>query len=711
MPQLALLAMLGSLLAASADERLERLPEERRQWLEEEVVYIISEVEREAFLNLRSEEERDAFVEAFWRKRDENPSTPENEYKIRHYERLEYANEFFGRDTFREGWRTDMGRYWILLGEPRSRHNFEGKDEVYPSELWFYNDPDLKRYNLPPFFRLLFFRRHGVGEFELYNPIADGPQTLLTRVNTVSMDFRDDVERAYMELMFIDPELAAASLSFRTDEGDTAQFQAPSFGTLELIDDIITSPFVRLDTSYAERLDFERGSVESDYMFTFVPSEGMMSVLPGPGGAAYLHWAVELDPQNVAFVEDARSGYLTSSFIATIEVVPRDDPDTLVLQDRRESFVRLHPDDRSALHRPFSYTGMTPLVPGDYDVRIILRNRACPSRDETACLKSYTLLDGGVRVPDWPEDRAVLGDLVIGHGRELRSGDPVYRAYRFGNLEVHPAPAGVYAIDDTLVVAIEPVGAPEGSSMRFRLTSTEVGADGTPALDETVPLSAARGPVVQELLLEGFQGGRYDLSATLVGPSGRELDSRSAPIVVSPRTSIARPAARGTMPQMALEIPGVLEMTLGEQLLALGRTEEARARFEAGLAQNPKLGPAREYLARFAMEEGDFGRVVELLAPLYEEVKDRYEVISLLGQAYFRLGRYAESAELLEKAVVLRRPPVSLLNMLANASYEAGNLERAIELLRRSLETDPDQSGIAELIERLEAEKGATPEG
>ncbi|MFQ5790004.1 MAG: GWxTD domain-containing protein, partial [Acidobacteriota bacterium] len=169
-----------SLPVAASDDRAKSLPEQYRRWLEEEVVYIITEVERDTFLRLESLEEREAFIEAFWRKRDTNPSTPENEFRDEHYQRLEYVNKFFGRDTFRKGWQTDRGRYYILLGPPRERQYLEAQDAIYPAELWFYNDPKLKRYGLPPFFYLLFFRRHGSGELELYSPLTDGPRALLT---------------------------------------------------------------------------------------------------------------------------------------------------------------------------------------------------------------------------------------------------------------------------------------------------------------------------------------------------------------------------------------------------------------------------------------------------------------------------------------------------------------------------------------------------
>ena len=104
----------------SRGEKIERLREDHREWIEQEVVYIITEREEDVFLSLETLEERNRFIEVFWEKRDPHPATPENEFRDEHYRRIEYANQYLGRDTFRDGWRTDRGRYYIILGEPRS---------------------------------------------------------------------------------------------------------------------------------------------------------------------------------------------------------------------------------------------------------------------------------------------------------------------------------------------------------------------------------------------------------------------------------------------------------------------------------------------------------------------------------------------------------------------------------------------------------------
>jgi GWxTD domain-containing protein len=712
--KLILLALMSPLsLSASADDRVDKLPEKERKWLTEEVPYIITNVEREAFLSLQSEQERDAFVEAFWRKRDENPATLDNEYRDEHYKRLEYANEFFGRDTFRKGWQTDRGRYYILLGPPRNRQTFEN-DAVYPTELWFYDNSDLKQYGLPPFFYLLFFRRFGAGELEIYSPVLDGPQALLTGPDTKSADFREDVERAYTKLNEVDPELAQASLSFRTDEGDTAQFQAVSFGTVALMDQIKDVPFHNLDTGYAERLDFERGNVESDYLFRYVPSLGAVATLPGPDGASFVHWVIELEPESVAYVKDQETGVYGSRFVVTMEAVPRDDPDKIALQSRNESFVRLQESDTASLHRPLAYTGMVPLVPGAFHFRVILRNRACPSRDEKDCAKSYTLLDRDIDVPDWSQGSTgstepALTGVVLGYGKELREGVPLYRAFRFGSMELLPDPSAIYAIDETLVAAVDFRNAPADSQIRFRVVAdngAQETEDAAAALDESIPLGAqAPSPMMQELSLAGFQGGRFRLVTTLVGEGGRKLGEIATPFSVSPRTSIPRPAVRGSAPQVRTEVPGIVASTLGEQYLALDDREKARQQFELALQQNPKLGLAREHLAQLALDDGEYQKVVALLAPVYAEVKDRFEVVAPLGEAYFRQGAFEPAAELLERAVVLRRPQPAILNMLAGAQQKLGNTTRARELLEQSLALDPSQPQTKELLRSLKVDR------
>src|ERR1700722_6672275 len=60
------------------------------KWLDQDGVWIITDTERQAFKNLNNDEERDAFIEDFWRRRNPNPDSPDDEFKEEHYARIAY---------------------------------------------------------------------------------------------------------------------------------------------------------------------------------------------------------------------------------------------------------------------------------------------------------------------------------------------------------------------------------------------------------------------------------------------------------------------------------------------------------------------------------------------------------------------------------------------------------------------------------------------
>src|SRR6201987_2457772 len=85
-----------------------------KKWLNEEVVYIISDEERKAFNRLQTDEERQQFIEQFWLRRDPTPDTEENEFREEHYRRIAYANEHYASGI--PGWKSDRGRIYIIYG-------------------------------------------------------------------------------------------------------------------------------------------------------------------------------------------------------------------------------------------------------------------------------------------------------------------------------------------------------------------------------------------------------------------------------------------------------------------------------------------------------------------------------------------------------------------------------------------------------------------
>lgn len=153
------------------------------------VRYIITKPEKKMFYNLATSDEREEFIEDFWKKRDPDSSTEENEYKEEYYSFIEEANHLF-KDEKKQGWLTDRGRVYILLGPPELRrfrpgyiNAAIGPSSVYdkPYEIWYYG-----------FYPIVFVDRFENGAFEL-TPL--GAQHIATILRT-AMDWKPKIGSA-----------------------------------------------------------------------------------------------------------------------------------------------------------------------------------------------------------------------------------------------------------------------------------------------------------------------------------------------------------------------------------------------------------------------------------------------------------------------------------------------------------------------------------
>src|ERR1035437_3276243 len=120
-----------------------------KTWLEQEASYIISDEERKSFKSLSNDEEREAFIEQFWLRRNPNPDSPDNEFREEHYRRIAYSNEHFAAG--KPGWKTDRGHIYIAFGKPDSIESHPsggsynrpideggGETSPFPFEIWHF---------------------------------------------------------------------------------------------------------------------------------------------------------------------------------------------------------------------------------------------------------------------------------------------------------------------------------------------------------------------------------------------------------------------------------------------------------------------------------------------------------------------------------------------------------------------------------------------
>jgi len=271
-------------------------------------------------------------------------------------------------------------------------------------------------------------------------------------------------------------------------------------------------------------------------------------------------------------------------------------------------------------------------------------------------------------------------------------------AFQVGYDRVYPAVSSLFPTGADFVALAQVHGARAGSRLRFSLL------EGEAVLDQRERrVDEGNAAFVETFTLLRMAGGNYALRVQLSDPDGFGLDERRAEVVVSPRSAVDRP---GFIYRRGFPLtPGTLALARGEQLWRLERYEEATAELRQAVAEGgPGLPEASWKLAGALLSMKRADEALELLLPLEERFRERYEVIAGLGYAYYFRRDYSRAKELLERAARIRPPDSALLNALGDSYREVGERESAIGAYRRSLELDPTQEEVQELLRSLDAE-------
>jgi GWxTD domain-containing protein len=164
------------------------------------VRYIITKEESHIFLDL-PDEDKEEFKEEFWKRRDPDPNTEENEFQLAYFQRMDESEELFISEG-KPGWMTDRGRIYILFGRPMDRLTYPmgyGSSSQC-REIWYYGSFPvvfvdntctgsyrLVTYNLSSIrgYNLMYMH-------ELSSAQARAQQTIVGRIEDVSFDWDVD---------------------------------------------------------------------------------------------------------------------------------------------------------------------------------------------------------------------------------------------------------------------------------------------------------------------------------------------------------------------------------------------------------------------------------------------------------------------------------------------------------------------------------------
>ena len=450
--------------AAKKESKRPVLSEKYKKWMDEEVVYIISENERDVFRSLRTDAERENFIKMFWRRRDPTPETPINEFREEHYRRIAFAN-----DTYFEGkagWRSDRGRVYIMFGPPDFFETNPGGGRgfllgnnaptaEFPSEVWTYREiPGLKLQESRVDFT--FVNYYAAGSYQL----TDNP-ALANALRNISVPAR---YAGYNDYPGDNNRFTPAEIAGRSQEA----FKQP-LQQLQLMAELTKSRGEVLEelerSSRQRRL---KGIVESKASVSALAVVSKQSFLLGSNGMTYVPMVLEVPGKDVEFrpVKDRFEGLVNFY----IEVKDADGP---VFQKSDRLEMNLGVDSyRRRVAENYQYLQGASLKPGRYFLHLVVW-------DEMSGKVGYS--DRWIDVPDMASGEFVASDIILARDirrleektpdlkidtkdlpamEALRTTDlkvpdkmsvrPRGGPYTFGDLDVNPATTSVYAKGEEL---------------------------------------------------------------------------------------------------------------------------------------------------------------------------------------------------------------------------------------------------------------------
>ena len=666
------------------------LPERFRKWLDEEVVYIITKHERDVFLKLQTDREREIFVEAFWKHRDPLPETPRNEFEEEHYKRLNYANATFGRATPLPGWKTDRGRIHILLGPPRNIESYSNVNGVYPAEIWFYMGDE--SVGLPAGFNVIFFKRNGAGDYILYSPSADGPQALIadqvSAYETVATNRSNRVlnedQQAYEALKKLEPNLARQTLSLIPNEG--APTGIGSLASERLMATIFALPEKKVQTDYADAILRYKDVVEVEYTANYVPGEAQVQVIRDASGASFVHYSIEpakITAEEIDGKYDIRfklTGRVSDGAGKTVYQFDKDFPFTLTAGELEDVKAK-----------SLSVQDVFPLIPGAYNFDILLKNVL--SKEFTGAAR--TLVVAG---PDAPPG---LGPLLLAYGLERKPAAAGERVpFKVGDDQLLSQSRKSFSASDRLVTYFEVEGL-TGALKTSGSIRTDFLKEDRPFLSRTAAVGAlaAGGHVIDLQPLRDFPPGYYQVRMTLLDGQGKELSTSKEDFEVSPSAAVPRPLVVSKIAKAAGNADNLY--ATGLQSLSQGDLETARARLAEAHAKSPERADVAVSYAQVLFRLKSYQEVKDVLAPWAGEAAPFPEVPALLGQACHALEQYEEAAKHYSSYLARFGANIDILNYLGTCQFQLGNTAEALKAWEKSLELSPNQEKLRALVYRI----------
>ena len=410
------------------------LADHYKKWLDEDVVWIISDDEKSVFKNLKTEEERESFVEQFWARRNPDPRSPDNVFKEEHYRRIAYANEHFTSGI--QGWRTDRGRVYIMYGKPdeleshptggaynRPFNEGGGTTSTYPFEKWWYRHID----GVGDDIEIEFVDKSLTGEYRM--AMTPEEKDALINVPNAGLTFAEEMGWSKKEDR---PYFSAAS----QNDPSTSQYARAK-----------DRPFARMEQFFnlqkPPQIKFEdlKGVVTAKVIYTTLPYDVRIDYIKLSSDRVLVPITIELSNKDLQFKKQLDFNQATVNVYGVVTSltgrIMREFEDVISVEFLDQYFDR-------GKNKRSEYQKVVGLPPGQrYKLDLVLK-------DENS--KSTGTLSIGLNVPKYDEETLHTSSIVLTNSvTTAPANSDQFEQYVIGDLKVLPNVKSEYLPGQALI--------------------------------------------------------------------------------------------------------------------------------------------------------------------------------------------------------------------------------------------------------------------
>ena len=569
-----------------------------------------------------------------------------------------------------DGWRSDRGKIYIILGQPKTVAHHASQGDTYPSELWFYSSDEP---SLPPFFYVLFYIRNDIGDYKLYSPYVDGPTKLVRTSGT-----ENNPRGAYQRLLQYNHELARASLTLIPSE--PADVGAPTMTSDGMLMKILNMANDKFHKQRIEERGRLREQVRVRISFDVPALEAVVFPLRDPAGQAVIHYSLQIpEPQNFTM------GQLNDKYYASVEAQVR-----VLNAEKKEIYTVTR--EASATYDPatyeivraqqFHFVDRLPVVPGDYQLEFTLLNKL-----------DHVFYRGtaSVRVePPNGGELAVGEPVLVQRCQATRDPNEPFnfggsRCTLLGRTEIGTGPQAAVSV---LFPVYAPGGAaPDAPPLKVEYTVGRLDRGMEPkVVQDTLERSRLDrfGTLLvgKSIPLEGLTPGSLRLAVRVSDPVTHQTVATALPfklvLTTQPSANVVTSADFEKD-----EANGTNDFRRGLCALAQKRDQDAGNYFEHALQRNDQES-VRVQLAAVYYDRGEYGKVTEVLQPVAITKATDWDTVRRLVASLEKTGQLSGAIQKTEEAVAVLDPTPEMFDELANLYDRAGESDLARQARERS---------------------------